>query len=62
MVTLVVRFVVVRLRGVEIRISEHSSVQSTVSKFPVISAEAPLKTRVLHRPHTSLGGNLGGEL
>ena len=46
--------------GGEIGISEHSSVQSTVSKLPVISAEAPLKTRVLHRNHTSLCGNIGG--
>ena len=48
-----------RFYGGEIRISEHTSVQSTVLKFPVVSAEAPLKTRVLHCPHTSLCGNLG---
>ena len=50
-----------RFYGGEIGISEHSSVQSTVSKLPVISAEAPLQTRVLHHPHTSLCGNPGGE-
>ena len=49
-----------RFYGGEIGISEHSSVQSTVSKLPVVSAEAPLQTRVHHRPHTSLCGNLGG--
>ena len=49
-----------RFYGGEIGISEHSCVQSTVSKFPVVSAEAPLQTRVHHRPHTSLCGNLGG--
>ena len=47
-----------RFYGVEIRISEHSSVQSTVSKFPFVSAEVSLQTRVLHRPHTLLCGNL----
>ena len=51
-----------RIHGGEIRISEHSSVQSTVSKFPGVSAEAPLQTRVLHRLHTSFRGNLGGAL
>ena len=49
-----------RFYGGEIGISEHSSVQSTVSKLPVVSAEAMLQTRLLHRPHTSLCGNLGG--
>ena len=51
-----------RIYGGEVRISEHSSVQYTVSKLPVISAEASLQTRVLHRPHTLLCGNLGGAL
>ena len=51
-----------RIYGGEIRISEHSSVQSTVSKLPVISAEALLQTRMLRRPHTLLCGNLGGAL
>ena len=46
--------------GGEIGISEHSSVQSTVSNFPVVSAEASLQTKVLHRSHTLLCGNLGG--
>ena len=45
--------------GREIGISEHSSVQSTVSNFPVVSAEASLQTKVLHRSHTLLCGNLG---
>ena len=43
-------------------ISEHSSLQSTVLKFPVVSAEAPFQNRVLHRPHTSLYDNLGGAI
>ena len=51
-----------RFYGGEIRISKHSSVQSTVLKLRVVSAEAPLQTRVLHRPHTLLCGNLGGAL
>ena len=51
-----------RIYGGEVRISEHSSVQYTVSKLPVISAEASLQTRVLQRPHTLLCGNLGGAL
>ena len=38
------------------------SLHFLVSTFPVVSAEAPLKTRMLHRPHTSLCGNLGGAL
>ena len=46
--------------GGEIGISEHSSVQSKVLDFPIVSAEAPLQTRVIHRPHTLLCGNLGG--
>ena len=51
-----------RFYGGELGISEHSSVQSTVSKLPVVSAEAPLQTRVLYRPHTLLCGNLGGAI
>ena len=51
-----------KLYGVEIRISDHISVLSTVSKLPIIIVEAPLKTRMLHRPNTSLYGNLGGAL
>ena len=51
-----------RFYGGKIGISEHSSVQSTVPKLPVVSAEAPLQTRVLHRSHNSLCGNLGGAL
>ena len=51
-----------RLHGGEIRIIEHSSVQYMVSKLPIISAEAPFQTIMIHRPHTSLCGNLGGEL
>ena len=47
-----------RFYGGEIGISEHSSVQSTLSKFPVVIMEAPLQTRVLHRPHTSFLVNL----
>ena len=47
--------------GGEIGISEHSSVQSTVSKLPIVSAESPLQNRVLHCPHTLLCANLGGE-
>ena len=46
--------------GGEIGISENSSVQSKVSKLPVVSVESLLKTRVIHRPHTSLCGNVGG--
>ena len=32
--------------------SEHSSVQSTVSKLPVVSLEVQLQIRVIHLPHT----------
>ena len=46
--------------GGERGISEYSSVQYTVSKFPVVSAEVPLQTRVLHHHHILLYGNLGG--
>ena len=49
-----------RFYGGEIGISEHISVQSKLSKLPVVSAEAPLQTRVLYSPHTSLCGNIGG--
>ena len=49
-----------RFYGGEIGIREHSSVQSTVSKILVSSAEEPVQTRVIHRPHTLLCGNLGG--
>ena len=49
-----------RFYGGEIGTSERNSVQSTVSKLLVVSVEAPLQTRVFHRPHTSLCGNLGG--
>ena len=48
-----------RLYDEEIRISKHSSVQFMVSKLPIISAEVPLQTRILHCPHTSFCGNLG---
>ena len=51
-----------RLYGGKICISEHISVQYTVSKLPVVSAEAPFQTRVIHRPHTLLCGNLGGAI
>ena len=51
-----------RFYGGEIGISEHSSVQYTVSKLLVVSAEALLQTMFLHRPHTLLCGNLGDAL
>ena len=51
-----------RLYGGEICISEHSSVKYTVSKLLCISAEVPLQTSMLYRPHNLLCGNLGGAL
>ena len=48
--------------GGKIGINEHSSIQYTVSKLPVVSAEGPFQTRVIHGPHTSLCGNLGSAL
>ena len=49
-----------RFNGGEIGISEHSSVQSTVSKLPIVSEVVPLQNRVIHRPRTLVRGNLGG--